>query len=711
VAPLVNGGRVVGALTWVTSESERSFDDADLALAGELGQRIATMVASEQVSARERQLHTITVALSAAGTVAEAAAELSTGIQRALGASVVVACTVGEDGQLHLVHALGYPADQLDRFRTMRPSAPLPITEAARTGRPVWLPDREAWPQGYPVAADALLDRTQAGVALPLRVGGRVVGAVGASFPTRRDFGPEERTFLLTLAGQAAVAFERAALADVRREVADTLQHSLLPRSLPAVDQLSVTARYLPGVHGTQAGGDWYDLLPLDGRGVAVVVGDVVGNGAPAAAVMGQLRSALAAVLLEGHSPARALDLLDRYAARVLGAQVSTVACLLLDPATGTLTYSRAGHPPTLVLDDRGARFLDGGWGPALGLPAPVPRTETTVTLPPGATLVLFTDGLVERRGESLDDGLDHLASAGEALIGSRPAALVDGLLGALVGGAGPADDIVVVATRLLPGPLRLELPAEPQRLAAVRRELATWAMAATADPTTIADLQLAAGEAVANAVEHAYRDAEVVGRAWLEVVAGPGEDITVCVRDTGRWRPAPIDPGFRGRGLQIIERLAEEVDVGYGPNGTTLRFRLARPERRPVEPGAHRQAPSDVRPAAVRVLEDDGRRRVEVSGDLDLDGVAAVRDTLLGAVGDGPVTLDLTGVGHLASVGMGLLLEVSSRADERSGPLEVELPTEGPARRVLELTGLGGVLTDPDRRRLAAPPPAAGGQ
>ena len=342
VAPLVNGGRVVGALTLVNSASERSFDDADLAVAGELGQRIATMVASEQVAARERQLHEITAALSAAGTVAEAAAELSAGLRRALGAARVVVCTLGEDRLLHLVHGLGYPREQLDPFRTMRPTSPLPITEAARTGLPVWLPDRDAWGTRYPLAAAALLADTHAGTALPLRVGERIVGVVGASFPTRRDFGPGERTFLLTLAGQAAVAFERAALADVRREMADTLQHSLLPRSLPTIDRLSVTARYLPGVQGTQAGGDWYDVLPLEGRGVAVVVGDVVGNGAPAAAVMGQLRSALAAVLLEGHSPARALELLDRYSGQVVGAEVSTVACLLLDPAAGTVTYSRA---------------------------------------------------------------------------------------------------------------------------------------------------------------------------------------------------------------------------------------------------------------------------------------------------------------------------------------------------------------------------------
>src|SRR5918911_1990193 len=132
--------------------------------------------------------------------------------------------------------------------------------------------------------------------------------------------------------------------------MAETLQRSLLPGELPAVDRLAVTARYLPAVEGTSAGGDWYDVLPLPGGAVAVAVGDVVGNGAPAAAVMGQLRSALAGLLLAGFGPARALEVLDRFAGQIAGAAVSTVACLQLDPGTGRLVYSRAGHPAPLLI-------------------------------------------------------------------------------------------------------------------------------------------------------------------------------------------------------------------------------------------------------------------------------------------------------------------------------------------------------------------------
>ncbi|HEX2075930.1 MAG TPA: SpoIIE family protein phosphatase [Geodermatophilus sp.] len=694
VAPLMSGGRVVGSLSLGTADGERRYDDADLALAGELAQRVATMVAAEKVAARERRLHEITVALSAAGTVAEAAAEVSTGLRHALGASVIVVCTLGEDGLLHLVHALGYPSDRVERFGTMRLSAPLPVTEAARTGRPVWLPDRDAWCQRFPVASESLLPGTQAGVALPLRVGNRVVGAVGATFGTPRDFDAAERGFLLTLAGQVAAAVERAGLADARREIADTLQRSLLPRSLPRLDRLAVTARYLPGARGASAGGDWYDVFPLDDGAVALVVGDVVGNGATAAAVMGQLRSALAAMLLEGHPPARALNLLDRFAAQVDGAHVSTVACLRLEPVSGRLTYSVAGHLPPLVLRADGAEYLDGGRGPALTVPGGGAHVEATTTLDLGSTLILYTDGLVERRDASLDDGLGRLAGAAVARRAAAPAALVDGLLDELVRGGEPADDIAVVAVRLLPPPLRLDLSAEPHQLLRVRRAMARWAGDVAVDADRGDDLQLAVGEAVANAVEHAYRSSGERGRVSLEVSADPDGGLTVTVGDTGRWRPAPADPGFRGRGLQIIDRVATGVDLRPGPTGTTLRFRLA-PAAAPDAPAVHGGVPGAVpaggrRRASVQFSERDGVRCIEIVGDLDLAGVAAVRDVLLDRLpGEGrPTRLDLSRLGHLSSVGLALLQEVARRAGER-GPVDVVLPSAGPARRILDLTGL----------------------
>jgi anti-anti-sigma factor len=693
VVPLRAAGQVVGLLSLDAVDPGRWTED-DLGLAAELGQRIAVMVAAERVAGRQRRLTEVTVALSAAGTVAEAAAELAAGLRRLLGATTVGVRRLGPDGLLHLVHDLGYPTDQADRFRTVRLGAAFPVADAARTGRPVWLPDLAAWQDKYPEAVPYLLEQANASVALPLSVGGRVLGTVTATFPTSRLFEPDERAFVLHLTDQAAAAFERAALADARRTMAETLQRSLLPGELPLVDRLAVAARYLPAVAGTQAGGDWFDVLALSGGRVALVVGDVVGDGAPAAAVMGQLRSALAAVLLAGFRPGRALEVLDRFAAEVAGARVSTVACLQLDPATGRLTYSSAGHPPSLLLTDGGADYLDGGHGPALGLPTRGRRPEAAITLPVGGTLLLYTDGLVERRGATLDDGLARLAATADERRLDAPSTLLDRLLQELVDG-GASDDIALVAVRRLPAPLRLDLPAVPAQLRGLRRAVQRWAEEASLPAEATGDLQLALGEAAANAIEHAYQDDERRGRVVVAVDPAADGSLAVTVSDTGTWRPPADDPGFRGRGLQMISALAADVDLTHGPAGTLLRFRIQPPVPPPVIPrpragGAPAVAGAQ---ATLTVSEVGGRRCLQLSGDLDLAGVAAVRDAVLAQLDDRrPVTLDLTGLGFVASVGAGLLLQLVEAA-RTDGDLDVVLPAAGPARRLLDLTGLTGML------------------
>jgi anti-anti-sigma factor len=698
--PLVAGGEVTGMLALAAAEGEPAHDEAAHELAAELGSRIASMVAAEAVALRQQGLYDITVALSAAGSVAEAARELADGVHRLLGAEVVSVCRVVGSNLLQLAATIGYPTDRLDRFATMPFSADLPLTQAARTAEPVWLPDRDAWAREFPRVMPSLLDGTQAAAALPLLSGGRVVGALGVSFSGARAFGSDERSFLLAVAGQTAVAFERASLADARREIADTLQHSLLPRSLPTLDRLAVSARYLPGVIGTQAGGDWYEVLPLDDGRLALVVGDVVGEGAPAAAVMGQLRSAVAALLLEGHGPARALELLDRFAQRVEGAGVTTVACLLLDRGTGRLTYSLAGHLPPLVTDGEGPRLLDASVGPALGLAGtsgePVtPRTDVETVLPSGATLVLYTDGLVERRGLTVDEGVQQLADAADRHRTASAGELVEAVLSALVPPSGPADDIAVVAARLLPAPLRLELPAEPRRLVELRRAVQAWAGEAALDARTLDDLQLAMGEAVANAVEHAYRDAPVRGDVRVELAVDVDGELAVRVEDDGLWLAPPGDRGFRGRGLEIVRSLSTGFQLDPGAAGTVLRFALRRPgpEERAA---AWRHRPAAPRPAELVVTTTDEGRCLQLDGDLDLGGVAAVGAATLAAMdaGEGPVELDLGGLGHLASAGMGLLLEVVHRARRTGTRLRVRPPRGGPARRVLEVTGLEPLLS-----------------
>ena len=308
-------------------------------------------------------------------------------------------------------------------------------------------------------------------------MGGAAVGVIGIGFAADRRLTATERATLLALAEQCAQALDRARLYRAEQRIAETLQRSLLPQGLPQLARLSLVARYLPGAAGTQAGGDWYDVVALDDHRVAIAVGDVVGQGPAAAAVMGQLRSALSTALLAGSSPAEALELLDRFAVRLPAATASTAACLVLDWDAGTIRWARAGHPPPLLLSDGQAEFLDSaGSGTVLGVTGRRPYTEGTATVRPGAVLLLYTDGLVERRNAPIDVGLERLADAVRRHGGQPPGGVRDARARDLLADTDQPDDVALIAARLMPPPLEGRLPADPARLAAVRRAVRAWA-------------------------------------------------------------------------------------------------------------------------------------------------------------------------------------------------------------------------------------------
>ena len=227
--------------------------------------------------------------------------------------------------------------------------------------------------------------------------GERLVGYVGTATDIHERKEMEEK-------------LSRAAAAD--HEVAETLQRSLLPESLPAIDGVELEARYLPASRGAAIGGDWYDAIELDDGRVAVVVGDVVGHGLRAATVMGQLRNAFRAYALVETSPAQTLVRLNRLLAKDGRDLMATALCLAIDRDTGEVSFSSAGHPPPLVISNGGeVRYLEEGGSVPLGTADPVAFRDATARLESGATLVLYTDGLVERRDTSLDDRLAQLAT------------------------------------------------------------------------------------------------------------------------------------------------------------------------------------------------------------------------------------------------------------------------------------------------------------
>jgi anti-sigma regulatory factor (Ser/Thr protein kinase) len=587
--------------------------------------------------------------------------------------------------------------DAADRWTVPLDSAG-PIAVCLREQRPLWMEASGSWRASHPDTA-AVMDSLNipSAVALPLIVAGRPVGAIGIGFADARRLTPAERTTLLALTEPAAQALDRARLYRTEHRIAQTLQRRLLPERLPALDRLTHATRYRAAAAGMQAGGDWYDVIALGDARAAIVVGDVVGHGPEAAAVMGQLRTVLSGALRQGHGPGAALDQLSGFASWIPGARASTAACLLLDWERGELRWSRAGHLPPLVTSGGRARYLEGvGHGPVLGL-ADVPGyTEGVTSLSAGDTLLLYTDGLVERRGEDLDDGLGRLVQTVTKLSTESPDTIVDQLLEILLEADEQRDDVALVCARLLPPPLRLTIPAEPGLLPAIRRRVDEWARQVGLTEELTDDLQLALGEAAANSAEHAYPERD--GEMHIQLTRTSDGRVHAEVRDAGRWRPPPSDPGHRGRGLALIRALTTTTDIHGDERGTQVRFELAASaapqaaERRRPRPDMRSDHPA----ARLRAVggEPDGRRLV-VEGDLDVNGSAAIRAVLLESVRRDHVTLLIPAPCFLASNGTALLAEAAESAHDTGHRLRLVAPRHSAPRRTLELVGLAGLLAE----------------
>ncbi|MEV0676486.1 SpoIIE family protein phosphatase [Actinosynnema sp. NPDC050436] len=390
----------------------------------------------------------------------------------------------------------------------------------------------------------------------------------------RRPFGGPDELLLTLLAGHLAQGLTRAHQIDQQRDTALALQRAILgPASLPA----GFAVRYEPAARPLEIGGDWYDTVALSGNRIGIVVGDCVGRGLKAAAVMGQLRSACRALLLQEIGPARTLMALDDFAAGLPGAMCTTVFCGVLDPETGVLTYSSAGHPPAILTESGGTTaLLDQGRSVPLAVRPGTARPEAECTIPPRATLLMYTDGLVERRRRPLTVGIDQ---AGEAVQQGRDAALDDlasHVMTRLAPAGGYDDDVALLLYRH-PAPLDLTFPAESGRLAPVRSTLRGWLGRCGLPPQVVQSVLVAAGEACANAIEHGARGRPGNSiRLRAEALVG---DLYVSVVDTGRWKtPQPELNPHRGRGVAVMRAMMEHVSVNPGPVGTTVDMHLRIP-------------------------------------------------------------------------------------------------------------------------------------
>jgi anti-anti-sigma factor len=539
---------------------------------------------------------------------------------------------------------------------------------------------------------------------VPLRARGRTLGALAlVSAGSERPFDEADLGMAEDLANRCALAADNARLYRHEHGVAETLQRSLLPDRLPDIAGMELAARYLPGSSGVDVGGDWYDAIQNADGTVNLVIGDVAGRGVRAAAMMGQLRTGARAYTLEGRSPATILATVNRLAHAAGFRDMATALCVAYEPATGRLRIANAGHLPPLLMSAGGdVRRLEIATSLPLNVEPNTRYTETEHALAPGDTLLLYTDGLVERAHETLAQGLADLERAA-AEAPSEVGPLCDHIAENVLAHAARSDDVALLAFQVLPvhgKPLQLRVSAHPDRLADIRRLLRRWLEDAGATEEEVHSVILAAGEACANSVEHAYGPGEAELEVEARLAAGV---VTVRVRDFGQWRTPRGE--HRGRGLAIMRTVMDEVAVTHGEDGTiaemTLRLAHAAYERAPEPAGIPPAGPAPGGPtdAATAAAFDSGALHLRRDGDVviaELDGEIDMTNAkeLFGRIAAGldnrarGVVLDLSTTRYLDSSGLQALFELARRTRFRGQELHVVAPAGSPGRQLLDLFG-----------------------
>jgi len=389
---------------------------------------------------------------------------------------------------------------------------------------------------------------------------------------TPRWISAEDRLLVTVLIGHLSLAMQHVRQFETARETSMTLQRAMLP---PLEPPPGFAVRYEPAIPPLEIGGDWYDVLPIGDHRIGIVVGDCVGRGLPAAAIMGQLRSSARALLINGAQPALLLEQLDSAASLIPNAYCTTVFLAILDTETGVVEYSNAGHMPAVVAG-AGPGSTTTVVSDASSVPLAVrrdgPRPQGSQRLPPGATLMLFTDGLVERKYESIDDGIDRAAGVLAKSTMLPVDAVADAVLRELAPEAGYDDDVAMVIYRHQQAPLRIETPATADRLAGIRSRLSEWLKAADVPDELCADIVLAASEACTNCIEHAYRGQGAHGAGMMRVeVKAVDHEIRVRVVDSGSWKTPAADPGNSGRGLVLMRAISDSMKIDGTPPGTRI--------------------------------------------------------------------------------------------------------------------------------------------
>ena len=573
--PLEVEGRVLGVIA-LSSTRESAFPDEDLDFLLTLGRQAAQGLDRGRLFAAERESRRrMSFLAMASSRLAE-----SLDVHDTLDAVAALAVPAAGDWcSIHLLDESGAPQlvsvhhrdpelqDLLNELFVRYPPDPergAGIGQAVGEGRTV---HHRAFPDEVvrAIARDPwhydALRRLGLGSALvvPLRVVGRTIGVLTVTSERQHRYREADVELVEDLARRMATAVDNALRYRQERETALTLQRSLLPPALPALPGLTVAHRYLPGTAGAEVGGDWYDLVPLTRGRVGVVIGDVMGRGIAAAAVMGQLRAAVRACALVEDSPSAVLGLVDA-AMSSLG-QTSLTTCLygVLDPTTRTLKLASAGHlPPLVVHPGGGGQYVELDPGPPLGV-ASTPPPEIEVVLPEGSLLLLYTDGLVEGRAQPVEDGMLALRNAVADVDDLQPAQLeplCDMLLRAMGRDGRPDDDSALLAV-LTDGTStgvgeHLHLAGHLAEVGRARRLATDWAGRTGCDPD---ELALLVTEVATNALRHGGPGVDL----WLRPLPGGGLRVELIDGRSDalpRMRRPDAD-AEGGRGLMIVAALA----------------------------------------------------------------------------------------------------------------------------------------------------------
>jgi anti-sigma regulatory factor (Ser/Thr protein kinase)/GAF domain-containing protein len=437
------------------------------------------------------------------------------------------------------------------------------IGQLARDGPRTVRLDRELASRGLRLSVSR---RFRVAHCVPIAAGdGRVAGTISLLGVASR-LGPGDWALLTSFADQATNALERSWRFQRQHELAVHLQRSLLPELLPSSEGAVLAGHYAAGADAAEVGGDWYAAVRRPDGLLQLCVGDVSGKGIAAATVMSRKRRTFE---IYAHDLASPAEIVRRMLRHVDGQEMVTLAIVSLDLYTGELTYTRAGHPPPLLLDRPSGRVtrLDGAGSPPMGVAEPSGVTEERVALPAEATLVLYTDGLVERRGGDIDRAIDLLGEVMADEPRPDPGRIVN-RVGASIGPANDDVALLVLSFDDAVLPFDVELPSDPAHLTGMRRRLRAWLDRRGLDHEVAADVLLVVSEACNNAIEHGYR-AGGAGQVRVNV-AMDTFSIRATVEDHGTWRDEPSGER-RGRGLGLMNALMDSVDVQTGSTGTRV--------------------------------------------------------------------------------------------------------------------------------------------